>query len=111
MPESLKEFGDRRAGEFRTAAIDMRQMALHCDRIMLLFDDRAENCPGCGATTFLFFAQRIARQKLAGVSERLRNLADECERRARDPGFIGEPTPTLSPKAKMAELDGQPDAG
>jgi len=97
------KFFDRRTSEFRSAAIQFREIALQVDRLAQLFDDSAALCPGCGSTTYLFWAQRQLRARVTGVSERLREIADTVERRSRDVDFVGEEAGTPAALALTAK--------
>ena len=93
---ATQEFIYKRAGEFRSAVLVFREMALEVDELALLFDDGGKACPACNRAVYRAFAQRTMRARIVGLSESMRSIADTLDRRARDPQFIGEPKPATA---------------
>lgn len=82
---------------FQEAAVSLREHAIAIDKIALILNDTAITCTGCGGAHFLFWGQRQLRARVTGTSERLREIADTLQRRAREADFLdGQPLPAPS---------------
>lgn len=85
----------KKVEQFQEAAREARRVAIRVDELALLLNESGENCDCCGSTRYFNWPQRQLRARVAGTSERLREIADVFERRANDNEFLnGTPAPT-----------------
>jgi hypothetical protein len=80
-----------RTAHLREAAITFREMAVKAMELAELLDDSAERCKCCGTIRFRNFQQKQLRDRVCGASERLDEIANTIERRARERAFLGLP--------------------
>lgn len=76
--------------EALAAAIRLRRLALEVDEITAQLNDEADACADCGSVKYRNWPQKQMKERTAGASQRLREIADVFERRQHDREFIGK---------------------
>lgn len=76
-----------RVRKLRKISSNMEEMADWIEKCAEVLDDDGHECKCCGAFRYRSFAQHILHEKVVGVANRLRDIAETFSSRATDPEF------------------------